>query len=327
MSEETPAPQADSAPAAAAASPAPPAARKLPPWLSYVLAALLPALIVGLAVYLLFAGDGGGGGSSETAGILESFISDNAGSYSGRFPPSFPREFPVFKGAKVIASFVVDQSDEGQGTTFIAVLSTSAPAQEVYDFYTEALDEDPFQVEIAQSGREGDYVQFSRPDNADVQGAVVIFHSDLGDVTSIRVYYQDISLAKAPGGKRFTLGKSRPLPEGFPQEVPIYDVKSSVVIATGFQRGPGGRLFYVSFLTKDDQSDVIDFYTQEFEGRGWTVSDSTQGNTGFALAIDFADGPNRALSGSIQADDFEADSSYRRVDLLVQVTGSRGRGN
>jgi len=301
--------------------------RGLPAWLPYFLLAVVPALVVGLVVYVFAGGGGGNGGADNTAGVLENFFSDSLSSHQGEFPPNFPSEFPVYKGAKIIASFAVDESGTGQGTTYIAVLTTSASAQDVYEYYSRSLDEDPWQVEVAQSGDQGDYVQFSRPDDAEVQGAVLIFHSDFGDVTSIRVYFQDLSLARLPEGERFSLGKSRPLPAGFPEEVPIYKGKASVVLATGFRRSPGSQVFFVSFLTKDAQDDIIDFYTRQFEDRGWTVSDSASGNTGFALAIDFADGPSQSVTGSIQADDFAEDDSYRRVDLFVQVSGSRGRGN
>ena len=80
-------------------------------------------------------------------------------------------------------------------------------------------------------------------------------------------------------------------------------------------------------MTKDSQNDVIDFYTEEFSKRGWTVNDSATGLTGFALGIDFSEGTSQSLTGRIQADDFDQDDSFTKVDLYVQVSSSRGRGN
>jgi len=306
--------------------PAPTARRQgLPPWLPYLLLAVVPAAVVGILVYA-FAGGGGKGGGDDAAGILEGFFAGSLSSHAGELPTGFPEEFPIYGGAKIVASFAVEAE---QGTNYIAVFTTSASTEAVYKFYSERLDEEPWQVEVESASEQGTGFGFSRPDDADIQGSVTIYHSGLADITSIYVSFRDFSLARAPQpeDKAFQLSQSLPLPQGFPEDLPIYQAKSSVVLDTYVERSPGSRVFIISFLTKDSQNDVIDFYTEEFSKRGWTVNDSATGLTGFALGIDFSEGTSQSLTGRIQADDFDQDDAYTKVDLYVQVSSSRGRGN
>lgn len=303
----------------------------LPSWVPYFAVATVASLIVGILVYV-FAGGGGGGGSNIAAGVVDGFIrrGSSAGevnSFAGRLPPQFPRDFPLYRGSEVVVSFSIPSS---QGTTFFAILSTSASPQSVYDFYLERLDRDPWQVEAARSSDEFTALAFSRPDNADVQGEVNIHRSDLDGRSSIYITFQDLSLTgSVPSTPPFVLGASRPLPPGFPSDIPIYKSSKgeSVVLDTIFQRGGGGRQFYVSFLTRDSQDQVVSFYRQEFQKRGWTVTDSAAQASSFVIGIDFNDGQRREISGSVSADAFEADPSYVRVDIEVRLSGSRGRGN
>jgi hypothetical protein len=314
-------------------TPAPSARRRrpsLPGWLPLAALAIVPALIVGGLVYALKDG-GDSGGNNEAATIIEAFLRPGAAagdveSFNGRMPDDFPSEFPLFRGARPVSSFVFE-TDEG--VSYFAILSTSASQDEVLRFYLERLDDDPWQVEIARSSDEFTGVRFTRPDDPDVQGDVTIHGSNADGRTAIFVSFQDVTPSgrSNPTSKPFELGASRPLPANFPNDVPIYKSNDSTVTETYFERAPGGTAYIVSFLTKDDQDDVIGFYRSEFEKKGWTVTDSANQPTGFTLSIDFNDGTRQSLQGSVQADSFEDDSSYTKVDLLLQVTGARNRGN
>jgi hypothetical protein len=327
-SSETTAPQpAD----AGAAKPAGNARRGLPRWLPLVLLAVVPALVVGALVYAL---SGGGDSDEGAAGALEGILrppsdpNTQIDSFRGEVPPKFPDDFPLYSEGKVVVSLEI-LSD--QGTSYFVVMNTKDSTDDVYDYYRAELDDDPWQVEIGQSSAELTGVRFLRPDNPDVSGTVIIHRSDLDDTTSIYVSYEDVSAAISPGSASnpFDLSASRPLPPGFPNDVPIYSSRgnNSVVVDTYFERGGGGQIFRVSFLTKDSSDDVIKYYTDEFKGRGWTATDSTgQNATSFALSLNFADN-NQSLQGQITADSFEDDADYTKVDMLVQVTGARSRGN
>jgi hypothetical protein len=328
-SPETTTPQAADA---GTAKPEGKARRGLPRWLPLVLLAVVPAVVVAALAYAAWGGDGGSdqGGAGALEGILRPPSDPNTqiDSFKGEVPPGFPDDFPIYSNGKIVVSLEI-LSD--QGTSYFVVMNTKDSTEDVYDFYNSELDDDPWQVEIGQSSEELTGVRFLRPDNPDVSGTVIIHGSDLDDTTSIYVSFEDVSAAISPGGANnpFSLGASRPLPRGFPNDVPIYSSRgnNAVVVDTYFERGGGGQIFRVSFLTKDSTDDVMKYYTDEFKGRGWTATDSTgQSPTSFALSLNFADN-NQSLQGQITADSFENDAAYTKVDMVVQVTGARSRGN
>jgi hypothetical protein len=289
----------------------------------------VPAIIVGIVVYVLA---GSGGSSVGGAGVIDGFIrlgssGDEISSFEGKLPPNFPNEFPSYKGAKLVTSFAVESD---QGTSYFVVYSTKDSTEKVYDFYLETLEEDPWQVELARSSTEFTGVQFSRPDDADVQGDVTIHHSDLDGTTAIFVSFQDLTPSGRAGPiiREFVPMVSKPLPPGFPSDIPIYESRrdATIVSDTYLERGPGGVSYIVTFLTKDSGDDVIGFYKGEFQKRGWVVTDSQLSSSLSNVGIDFRDGPSEQLQGTIQADAFDEDPAYTKVDLLLQVSSSRSRG-
>jgi hypothetical protein len=304
----------------------------LPSWLPLAALAVVPALIVGILVYAL-AGNGGGGGGDNAAGIVDAFLRLEPGAdqqverFKGSLPPDLPSEIPTYGRADPVVSYSIVTPE---GTNHFAVLTTSASVDEVFTFFRDALDKDPWQVEVGQSSAQGVGIRFSRPDNADVSGIITIHRSELDDITSIFLTYEDVSAALAPGsggGSPFAAGPSRPLPPGFPSDIPVYEQdEGTIVLDTYFERGQGGQFFALTFLTRDSQDDVIGFYTDEFGGRGWTTRDTSPGGTSFAVSMEFSDN-NQTLSGQVSADAFEEDNAYTRVELVVQVTSGRNRGN
>ena len=307
--------------------PPPPAVAgsRLPAWLPYFLLAVVPAVVVGILVFVFAGGNGTGGGNA--AAIVEMFFAPpedsntRVESFKGTLPPDFPAEFPLFDDSEPVASFAVATP---QGRTFTVVLISSATSQEIFAFYRDALDSDPWQVEVGQIGAQITGIRYARPDNPDVSGVVIVNESELDERTVIQLVYEDLAGALTPGTGPSVpqLGQSRPLPLGFPEAVPIYGADDgTIVIDSGFQRGQGGQFFAVTFLTLDSEYDVIDYYRGEFEARDWTVTESTDTDlTSFAVAIEFDDG-EAATSGQIIADTYSEDADYTRVDLIVQVSG------
>jgi hypothetical protein len=290
----------------------------------------VPALVVGLLVYLLAGGTSDGNGGS--AGVLEGLITggDTQGtaSYENELPPGFPAELPLYTDAKIAASFLLTGE---QGARYFVILRTEDSTDAVYSFYIERLDQAPWQVEIARSSNEFTGMRFTRPDNPDIQGEMGIHHSNLDDQTTIYLTVDDVA-ATAAGQipeEPFVVGASRSLPASFPADIPIYEGKSgeSTVVVSQFGRGGGNNNFVISFITRDSQTDVVNFYRQEFQRRGWNVTDSQASGTSFALGIDFNDGQSQQISGTVSADSFEEDASYTRVDMQLQVSARRGRGN
>jgi hypothetical protein len=302
----------------------------IPLWLMLA-SVIVAAALAGVAVYFFAGGDDDSGGDvTEAASIVDGLMrlgradQANISSYAGELPPDFAADFPMYEAAEVVVAISIASE---QGTGYLIVLSTPDPAADVYAFYSDALDQDPWQVEIGRSSEEFTGLRFLRPDNIDVSGDISLHRSELDERTVIYLSYNDISQAIVPGGPTdpFAIGPTRSLPVGFPDDIPIYEgAEQSIILDTYFERGQGGRAFIVTFLTKDSQDQVIEFYREEFEGRGWVVSDAGVSSTSFALAIEFDDGPTQTVSGSISADSFEDDPSYTQVDLLVTTSGNRG---
>lgn len=301
----------------------------LPAWLPYFLLAVLPALMVGILVYV-FAGSSGSGGGDNAAGIVEGLLrltpdsNTQVDSYKGELPPDLPADIPLYAAADPVVSFAIVTPS---GTNYFVVLTTEDSADDVFSFFRTELDVDPWQVEIGQTGSQVTGIQFTRPDNADVSGVITVHRSDLDDVTSILLTYEDLSAALTPGtGPTAALrGQSRPLPLNFPETVPIYGAEGETIVIDSYsQRGQGGQLFAVTFLTQDTQDDVIAYYKGEFEAQNWEVTDSTNTDaSSFAVGIEFDDG-EETLNGQLTADTYEEDATYTRVDLVVQVSGRSG---
>jgi hypothetical protein len=303
----------------------------MPKWLPLFLLAVIPALIVGIVVALVASGGSSsssdGSGDSQAAAIIDGFIHSSPSSdstvlsYKDQLAPGFPKEFPLYKGAKVVASFSIMSSD---GANYFAVLSTNDDPDKVYTYYQTAMDKDPYQVDISTAGEDFTGVRFTQVSNPDVAGEVAVHRSDLDKRTNIYVTFQASTTdTKAPTAK-FVPSPSRSLPDGFPaSDVPVYKGKAdSIVTDTYKERSPGGIQYIVSFITKDSQDDVMSYYRKQFGDKKWTVSDSSDKNKGFAIAIDFDDGANKT-SGSVAADAFDKDNSYTKVDLYVMTnTGS-----
>jgi hypothetical protein len=293
----------------------------------------VPALVVGLVVYF-FAGEGDGSGDGDTADVLEALISGGGGdtpSFRGKLPPGFPEDFPPYQNGEVTVSFLLESQQQGAGARYLVFIKTDDTAEEVYAYYTQELDKEPWQVEVARSSEDLTAMLFSRPDNPDIEGEVRVHQSDSGGDTIIYLTVDNVAASAASNipEKPFALGTSRPLPPAFPSDIPIYKGKAdSTIVLTQFGRGGGMNNFLVSFLTKDSDIDVLEYYRKEFQRRGWTVTDSAiESPTSGALGIDFTDGQRQEIRGSVSADSFEDDASYTRVDLELEVSARRGRGN
>lgn len=290
--------------------------------------AIVPALIVGAIVYFV-AGGGSSGGSSFA--VLDGFVrlslaqGEEIQSYDDQLPEGYPSDVPVFAGAEMDGSFAIESPE---GTTYIVTYSTSASKSDVYNFYFEQLDQDPWQIELAREAEDFTGMQFSRPDSADIQGSISLSYSEVDNRTAIFVFLLDASQTSSGSSGNVPIPSiSRELPALFPNDLPIYDEgDDTVIIDTYFQRDAGQNAFLVSFITKDSDVDVINFYTKEFQSRGWNVGDAPVEPGDFALTIEFDDAKATPdIQGTIRADVYAADASYTEVNIIVQVSASRGR--
>ena len=189
---------------------------------------MIPAVLVGLIVFFVAGGsDDGGDGSCGTTldGFVRLSLSQGEEIESScELPNGFPDDLPVYDGATLDGGFAIKSAE---GTTFIVAYSTSADKSSVYDYYLEAMDEDPWQIELSREADDFTGMQFSRPDSADVQGSITISHSDLDDRTAIFIFLLDGSQTSTTSGSSSpgVPTASLKLPPGFPNDIPIFKGK------------------------------------------------------------------------------------------------------
>jgi hypothetical protein len=93
----------------------------------------------------------------------------------GDLPDEFPDDFPIFQDANLTGSIRGEQ--EGQSGFFVT-WETDASAEEVTDFYKEALDKDPWKTAGVFSSGDGALISFTRVDNEDFGGGVTVSGAD-----------------------------------------------------------------------------------------------------------------------------------------------------
>ena len=153
---------------------------------------------------------------------------------------------------------------------------------------------------------------------ADVTGVYLVTESRDASVTTIFLSLQVISGADDVDLDRFEPVETKPLPEGFPSDVPSYP--DAIVIETAFERSPQGDVFAISSITRDSVGDSLDFYREELEADGFTVTDvepQTQLANAEAIAFESEDGE---IAGNVIAGEFADDRNYARIDLQVRAT-------
>src|SRR5262249_28531310 len=161
----------------------------------------------------------------------------------------------------------------------------------------------------ATAGRTSGDIRFSRTDDANIQGDVSAYRSDLDNHTVVYLVYQDSSISKLPEGRKYLLPPAQDLPKDFPGDFPSYD--GSTVINTYYEKGAGGTSYDVSLITKDDARRVLDSYKTALAQKGWTIIDETStGSHGSGLTFS-----NARQKGSLRVTAFGEDSSFTEVGI------------
>jgi hypothetical protein len=299
-----------------------------PRWLWLAVAAIVPALIVGLMVWFLAPG-GGSGDTARTekdvANVVSAFSSGQDGSISTRFegetPPGIP-DVPTYPGAKVVSSVLQIRGDDA---AYLVIYDTKDDRDKVAAYLGDQFKEDPWQIDAGQDSNESTLHQFSKIDDPDITGLVLISEAKGADLTTIVESLQVVSGAKNAGAKPDVPTEARALPEGYPDNLPEYD--GSLVIQSAFQKAPAGSQYAVSYITKDAQSDVMDFFRSKLGDAGLTVTDgdASQSSLQDAERIEFADG-DQELTGLVTTGKYDEDPTYTRIDVQAQVSSTPGGG-
>jgi hypothetical protein len=266
----------------------------------------------------------GGGDNKDAEQVLQRFmeIGQNPGATAevmiGEVPSGLPAGLPEYPDSSLIGSTVTTDA----GTESISVLrETSDSLDNVLLYYEENLDASPWEILLSTSQETFAAVQFGKTDDANLLGSIVIQSSGDGKSSTILTSVQ-FAASETPTAKPFELGASKPLPRGFPAEMPIYP--DNTITDTAWARSTDALDFQVNFLTKSSSQDVADFYRKELASRGWTVTDQPS-QTGQASATNLsfegktANLPGQTWSGDISINLFEEDPSYTQVRLQVRI--------
>ena len=288
--------------------------------------AIVPAIVVGALVWLAVSmlGGGGGGGGNERArqdvgNVINAFSQGQTGAivnrYEGALPPGYPDAIPAYPNARLLSSVV---QILGDNANYLVVYDTKDQRSDVASFYGDALTTDPWQLDAGQEGGDSTVHRFSKIDDADVTGLILSAESDNDSLTTIVVSLSVTSGARAASGTPFEPGASKPVPTGFPDEVPQYP--DGTIIESAFQKQAQGDTYSISMITTDSASKVVQYYRDQFGGKGWAVEDTDVSTA----PIDNAEGisftaTDPQYQGAVIAGDFVRDDNYTQVEVQVVV--------
>ncbi|MGH7622561.1 MAG: hypothetical protein ACREMU_09505, partial [Gemmatimonadaceae bacterium] len=247
-----------------------------PMWL-LAAAVLLPAIIVGVVVWFIASSVSGGSSASthtnqDVASILNAFSSQQGTTstrFEGKLPPDVPSGIPTYPGSKVVSAL---RQVQGSDASYLVVYDTADARDKVANYFDGKLDADPWQLQGGQSDVNGTVQQFSSIKDPNLSGLVLVSASKDNKVTTILESIQVVSGAASAPKEAYSPGASKPLPNGFPANVPEYP--GAVNISTAYQKQPQGNQYIISLVTRDDAAKVLDFYRGKFKDNGWTVADT-----------------------------------------------------
>ncbi len=294
-------------------------------------------LLALLAVVAIVASgcSGGDGGEEYAPGIIHRLLlaSTTEGASSlDTFPGELPQGLlvppPIYPGADIVVSnreqasiTAADGLADGdllaQPVLYFIVLDTAGDANDVRRFYEDTLDEDPWQLQSAFSVAQLDTLQFFNVADIDLSGVVSIATGGDDGRTSVLISMQDAG-AFVDELPPFELPEGRDAPFAFPPDVPL--MEGATITDSAFFREPGLESFLVIFLVSESDEDVLAFYRQAFQDRGWTVQDTAA--FGVEGRIDFRD-DLADIQGDVVAEPLPADRSYTQVRLQVQINPAR----
>jgi hypothetical protein len=132
--------------------------------------------------------------------------------------------------------------------------------------------------------------------------------SAVESATGVKVDESNNSVSIKGAGGGLTASTDGKLPEGFPEDMPVYE---NGTIATGISsKSDKGTGFLVGIDTADTAGDVFDWYDAQLKDEGWTVKTSMKtddggllggekGTTSFTIAVGPGSGGKTSISISL----------------------------
>jgi predicted enzyme related to lactoylglutathione lyase len=282
---------------------------------------LVPLLALACMMLLAFACSGNNSEDSDrkAAEVVKQVLQIGQGPDSkidvfvNKLPDGAPDNIPIYSGARIISSFHMTEED---GDRYFVMAGTKDPMEKLLAFYEEQFDKEPWQVQGATNSEEATAIRFIRSDDANVDGTVALSKGQAaGEENNILITIQRAVENNSVKTDPFKLGEAKPLPKGFPASVPVYN--NSTVTSTIWLRRVGNIDFMVTYLTKDPQAKVIDFYRSQLPQGGWKVT-ANKDEAG-SSTLNFEDEKDAQLNGAVSAGAFDKDSSYTEVSVRVRT--------
>ncbi len=274
-------------------------------------------------------------------------------SISSKLPDNFPKDFPVYSGAKVKSSYTGKQ--DAQTGSFVA-WETGDSVDKVKEFYNSEFAKGPWKAtnnfDSADSSLLG-------AENTGAKKAATVTISRTGDTTAIAAFLGDSdtsafggsssdatsSSGSSSGNKTATPDDSEssgntptssgalksPTSEPLPPEVKVSkDFPSDRVPLPSGARvtsmssfgSAGSKTFSVEFYVKDKPDVVASFFDTELPKHGWASGFSSQSNGEYLSTFAGADA-NAASSEGVTISAADSDTAgYTKATIIVSTTGA-----
>jgi len=287
-----------------------------PPKRLYVipLTAFLGLALVGALVAV---GCGGSSADSKAQTIVQKFLeaAQSPGTQSqvmlGRVPDDLPASLPAYPGSDLLGSVVTTGTGGLKDDSVLR--ETGDSVDDVYAFFQQALDASPWEILASTTSGKIAALQFGSTTDPNVAGTVVIQPSDSGSV--IYTSFQAAS-AETPTSEPFKLDPSKPLPRGWPSQIPIYP--NANVSDTRWSRSSGSVQWQVSLLAFTTPKDIIDYYRTELSNADFGVTQ--QPDQGGVSSLSFE---NKLTSppwtGTVTTQTFAQDPTYAQAIIQLQI--------
>jgi hypothetical protein len=279
----------------------------------------LGLIVVVLAAALAGAfGCGGGSSDSKAVASLQKFleIGQDPGTTSrvllDELPPGLPDGLPEYPGSTLIGSTITT----GTGANGLGVLrETGDPVDKVYVYYEQALSTAPWQVQVSTFPGKIAGIQFASTNDSSITGAVVIQPSS-DDAGHSMIFLSIQSTSGSSTSEPFKLEPSKPLPTGWPEEIPLYS--GATVTDTGWGQTGSSIEWQITFLAQASAQEVIDFYKTELTKAGFSVNDEAPQGATLVLSFQGAQ-TNEAWNGAVSALAFAQDPTYAQARVQLQI--------
>ncbi len=283
---------------------------------------ILSTAFLGLAIagaLVCVACGGGGGSNSKAQAIIQKFIeaSQSPDTQSqvvlGKVPDDFPANVPVYPGSSLLGS-VVTTGSGGSLKADSVLRETSDAVGDVYAFYEQAFDTSPWQIQASTSPGKVAAIQYGNTDDPNLAGTLVIQPESSGG----SVIYVSIQMAatETPTAEPFTPAPSKPLPHGWPSQIPIYP--NATIADTAWSRSSGSMQWQISLLAVTTSKDMIQYYRTQLSNVGFTVTSQPDQN-GVSTASFQNTLVSPPWSGTVTTQTFAQDPTYAQAVIQLQI--------